>query len=165
VADLEAVVVHRARQPARAFKLAVGGDVAVDEAVLVDGRAGVVGAGDAVIQHPAALLQLAVEELEVAGDIGLADVLGDADRADRVEVGLGDIAVVHVADLGQVLKAFALDGRLRPGRLLRGQGYAERLDALVLGSVPDHAAPAAADVEQAHARLEGDLAGDQVVLV
>ena len=49
--------------------------------------------------------------------------------------------------------------------LLAGQRHAERLDAVVLRRVPDHAAPAAADVEQPHARLEAELAGDQVVLV
>src|SRR5579871_5685548 len=108
VPNLKAVVVHDAREPARALKLPVREDIAVDEAVPVDGRAGVIGAGDAVVQHPAALPQLAVEELEVTGDIGLADVLGDADRANRVEVRLMNVPVVQVPHLGQVLKALAL---------------------------------------------------------
>ena len=41
---------------------------------------------------------------------------------------------------------------------------AERGDAVVLDGVPHHPAPAAADVEQAHARPEVELAADQVVL-
>ena len=36
---------------------------------------------------------------------------------------------------------------------------------MVLGSVEEHAAPAAADVEQAHPRLEPELPADQLVLV
>ena len=38
------------------------------------------------------------------------------------------------------------------------------LHAIVLRGVHDHAAPAAADVEQPHSRLQPELARDQVVL-
>ena len=41
---------------------------------------------------------------------------------------------------------------------------ASDLDAVVLGGVHRHAAPAAADVEQPHARLQRELAADQVEL-
>ncbi len=76
----------------------------------------------------------------------------------------GDLPVVAEADLGQVGQALALDGGLAPRGLLARQRHAEHLDAVLPGGVPDHAAPAAADVEQPHARLEVELARDQVVL-
>jgi tetratricopeptide (TPR) repeat protein len=165
VADLETVVVHLADEPARALELAVGKDVTVDEPFPVDRRAGVVRAGDAVVEHPAADLQLAVEEREVAGNVGLADVLGDADRADRVEVSFLDIAVVRVPDLREVLEAGPLDRLLGPERLLLRQRDAERLDPVLAGRVHDHAAPAAANVKEPHARLQVKLARDEVELV
>ena len=110
-------------------------------------------------------LSLPVQEREVAGQLGLADVLGQPDRADRVEAGLGHVPVVQVADLGQVAQAGLLDGPLGPGGLLLGQRHAEGLDAVLAGRVHDHAAPAAAHVQQAHARPQPELAGDQVELV
>ena len=82
-----------------------------------------------------------------------------------VEVALEHVAVVAVADLGQVGQALAVDGLLGPRRLLDRQRHAERLDAVLAGGEAHHAAPAAADVEQPHAGLEVELAGDQVVLV
>ena len=100
-----------------------------------------------------------------AGQLGPADVLGQPDRADRVELALGHVAVVEVADLGQPAEALLLDGPLRPGGLLRGQGHAERLDAVLPGGVPDHPAPAAAHVEQPHPRAQAQLPRYQVVLV
>ena len=74
------------------------------------------------------------------------------------------VAVVHEADLGEVVEPLLLDPLLGPRGLLARQRDAERLDAVVARGVPDHAAPAAAEVEQALARLEVELAGDQVVL-
>ena len=44
------------------------------------------------------------------------------------------------------------------------QRDADGADAVVLGRVQHHAAPAAADVEQPHARLEPELAADELVL-
>ena len=41
------------------------------------------------------------------------------DRRHRVEAGLGDVAVVAVAHLGQVGQALVGDRLLRPRRLLR----------------------------------------------
>ena len=107
---------------------------------------------------------LPYEEREVAGQLGLADVLGQPDRADRVEPGLGHLAVVQVPDFGQVGQAPFLDRGLRPGRLLRGQRHPERPDAVLARGVHHHAAPAAADVEQPHPWLQRELARDQVEL-
>ena len=74
------------------------------------------------------------------------------------------VAVVAEAHLGDVVEALALDRLLRPGGLLARQRDADDLDAVVPRGVPDHPAPAAADVEQPHARLQAELAADQVVL-
>ena len=73
-------------------------------------------------------------------------------------------AVVHEPDLGEVVEPLLLDRLLRPRRLLARQRHAERLDAVLPRGVADHAAPAAAEVEQPLAGLEVELAGDQVVL-
>ncbi len=94
-----------------------------------------------------------------------ADVLGQPDRGDRVEVALLDVAVVHVPDLGEVVEPLLLDPLLRPRRLLAREGDAERVHAVLAGGVADHAAPAAAEVEQPLARLQVELAGDEVVLL
>ena len=100
-----------------------------------------------------------------AGQVLLADVLGQADRADRVEAGLRHVAVVQVPHLGEPGQPLPLDRRLGPGGLLGGQRDPERLDAVLPRRVHHHAAPAAADVEQPHALVQPQLAGDQVELV
>src|ERR1035441_3326785 len=97
---LEARVVHQRHQIARPLQLPVGEHVPADEPVGHPGRALVVGTGDAVVQQPALGPELAVEEAEVAGQLSLADALGQADRADGIEAGLGPAAVVQVPDLG-----------------------------------------------------------------
>ena len=135
VPDLEARVVHQRDQVAGRLELAVGEHVPVDEPVRPPGGLGAVGTGDAVVQQPPLRLQLAVQEREVAGQLGLADVLGQPDRADRVEAGLRHVPVVEVPHLGQVRQAPLLDGPLRPQRLLLGQRDAERLDAVLAGRV------------------------------
>ena len=112
-------------------------------------------AGDAVVEQPALQAQAVAQEREVRRVVLHPDVLGQPDRGDRVEAGLGDLAVVAVPHLGEVVEAHLLDPLLRPRRLLARQRHAERLDAVVLGRVADHPAPAAADVEQPHARAAG----------
>jgi hypothetical protein len=165
VADLEAGVVHERDQVAGSLQLAVGEDVPVDEPGLADGGPGVVGPGDAVVEEPAAGVQLAEQVCEVGREVVLAHVFGQPDRADRVEARLEHVAVVQVAHLGEPGQPFPLDGGLGPGGLLGGQRDAERLDAVLPCGVHHHAAPAAADVEQPHPLLESELAGDQVELV
>ena len=125
----------------------------------------VVGAGDAVIQQPSLRLELPEQERKIRGQLCLADVLGQPDRADRVELGLGHVTVIQVADLGQVGEAFSLDRLLGPQRLLLGQRDPEGPHPVLAGRMPDHATPAAADVEQPHALAQPELPRDQVVLV
>ena len=165
VPDLEAGVVHQRDQVAGAFQLAVREDIPVDEALRAVRAHGVVRTGDAVVEQPRPRLELAVEEREVSRQVPHADVLGEPDRTHRVEAGLGNVAVVEVADLGELAQSVALDGGLPPGGLLGGQRDADRLDAVLARGVPDHAAPAAADVQQPHSGPQPELARDQVELI
>ena len=91
-------------------------------------------------------------------------MLEQADGGDGVEALLGDVAVVHEADFGQVLEALFLNLGLAPLGLFLGQGHAEGLHA-ALGGVAHHAAPAAADIQVAVALLETKLVEDEAVLV
>jgi hypothetical protein len=84
VADLEAGVLGVGDDAAGADEFAVGEDVAVDEGA--SAAVAVVWAGDAVVQEAAAGLQAVEEEAEVRGVVADADVFGEADRADGVEV-------------------------------------------------------------------------------
>ena len=165
VTDLESGGVHDAHDVSRAGELAVGEDVTVDEAVLVVTLLAVIGTRDRVIEHATERLELGVRECEVRRVVLATDVLGEPDRADGVELGLGHVAVVAEAHLSAALEAALLDGVLGECRLLLGERDADRLDAVVLGGVHDHAAPAAADVEQGHARLQAELAADEIELV
>jgi len=165
VPDLEACVVHERDQVTGSLKLTVGKDVPVDEPLLPDGRLEVVRPGDAVVQQPAAGVQLAVQVGEVGLEVVLADVFGQSDGADRVEARFRDVPVVQVPHLGEPGQPLPLDRGLRPGGLLGGQRDPEGLDAVLPGGVHHHAAPAAAHVEQPHARPKPELAGDQVELV
>ena len=105
-----------------------------------------------------------LQEAEVRRIVAHADVLEQPDRRHRVEAGLGDVAVVAVAHLGQVGQPLVGDGLLRPRRLLPRQRHAGGLDAAA-GGVAHHAAPAAPDVEQPVARLQPQLLEHQPVLV
>lgn len=165
VLDLQALVLHRSDDRAHAGQLTVREHVAVDEAAPLDAGVQVVLPGDRVVQQPAAGHQPRAQEPEVGRVVAHPDVLGQADRAHRVEPGLGDLAVVLVADLRAVPQAVPLDRRLRPLRLVAREGHAERRHAVLAYRVPHHAAPAAPDVEQAHPRLQAELAGDEVELV
>lgn len=99
-----------------------------------------------------------------AGELGFADVLGQADGRHRVEPGLAHVAVVEVPHLGQVRQARLDDRLLRPLRLVARERHADRAHPVLAGGVHDHAAPAAADVQQFHAGLQPQLARHQVVL-
>jgi hypothetical protein len=88
-----------------------------------------------------------------------ADVLEHPDRHDRVEDSR-DVAVVLEGELhGQ-------PGRSPPGEidLLPGHGDADDLRAVALRGERREPAPAAADVEDAHPRLQPDLSADEVEL-
>ena len=97
----------------------------------------------------------------------LADVLAHLDRADRVELRslVRQFAVVLQAHLDPVGRGPARRCGLRRSRAARADSVTPvALHAVVLGGVQDQRAPAAADVEQPHARLQVELAADQVEL-
>ena len=124
----------------------------------------VVGTGDAVVEQHAAGAQLALDEVEVGRVVAHPDVLGQPDRGDGVEPGLAHVAVVGVTHLGQVLQTLTTDRLLGPAGLLGREGGADDVHAPPRG-IPDHASPAAADVEQPVALLEAQLVEDEAVLV
>src|SRR3954452_10652723 len=72
--------------PADAGQFPVREDVPVDEATPHPGRVDVVRPGDRVVKHPPAGPQLGAQEAEVGRVVRDPDVLGQPDRADRVEV-------------------------------------------------------------------------------
>ena len=163
MAHLEPGVLDLADDGAGADQLPVGEHVPVDE------RAGhhpavVARSGDAVVQQPSARNQLVLDEREVRGVLRDADVLGEPDRADRVEPGVADVAVVGVPNLGELLQPFAHDGGLPPLGLLLGQRRPQGVHPAA-GGEADHAGPAAADVEQPVAGPEPQLVEHQLVLV
>src|SRR5690606_21908929 len=97
--------------------------------------------------------------LEVAAIVLRSDMLEHADRVDAVEW-LVELAVVLDADLdGQA--AAQLAGVLR---LFLGYGDADAADAVALGRMLEGLAPSATDVEDAHPRLQAELATDEVQL-
>ncbi len=91
-------------------------------------------------------------------------MLEHPDRADRVERPVVDVAVVLQPDLDPVAEPRLGDPLRRQLGLALRHRHADRAHAVVLGRVHHHAAPAAPDVEQAHARLQVELPADQLVL-
>ena len=144
VPHLEALVLHDRHHRARAGQLAVGEDVAVDETRARDAGVAVVDPGDAVVEQPPPVTQPVAQEAEVGRVVLHADVLGQPDRADRVEAGLADLAVVAVPHLRGAGQPLLRDGLGGPRRLLLRERDAEGRDAVVLDGVAHHAAPAAA---------------------
>ena len=118
-----------------------------------------------MVEQPTLGTQPRGQEREIGAEILRADVLGEPDRGDGVEPGLVDVAVVEETHLGAILQPTLGDGLLRPRGLRGRQRHAQRLDPVVLGGMHDHPAPPGADIEQAVARLEGQLAADQLELL
>src|SRR5690606_10365906 len=136
-------------------------DVLVGEAV---GYGAAPQLADGVEQEQAVIREAAAGDLHVVAVVAAADVLEHADADDAVDlaanVGRLQLAIVLQPELQrQVLVALA---GIR-GLLLR-DGHADRLDAVVGRGVRHEAAPAATDVEHAHAGLQAELAADQVEL-
>ena len=93
-----------------------------------------------------------------------ADVLDHADAGDRVEAGLGQLAVVGDADLDPVGDAGCRGPLPRQPGLRLGEGDPEHADAVARGGVDREAAPAAADVEHPLALAQTELRADQLEL-
>ena len=165
VDDLEAGVVQRRLDEPGRGEVAVGEDVSVEELV----RSGpvvrlVLGDRDLVVEQAAGRLEQLEHLIEVVAVVLRAHMFHHAHRGDAVEVSFRHFAVVHHAQLGQILQPFAPDPLLTVLDLLVRQRYAQCLDA-ALGCGDDQSAPAASDVEHAVAGLEVQLVEHQVDFV
>lgn len=98
VQHLQANVLDLGDDLPRPGQLPVGEDVAVDE-ISCDGRGSIVRPGNAMVEQQAAGLQSRLQKPEVSGIVRDADVLGQPDRRDRVELSFCGIAIVRMADL------------------------------------------------------------------
>ncbi len=160
---LQAGALQREQHPREVLDLAVGkdvtvGEVAADVEALIRGR----DPGDAVVEHAPAGAQHPGDLAAVLVGLGAADVLDHADRGDRVEGIVGEIAVVGDPELGQIPDSgfsCALGRQLGLGRRERNP---ENLRAVLAGGVDAEAAPAAADVEHPLAGLQLELGADQI---
>ena len=166
VARLETGELDARDDTADLVQLAVGEDVPVDEAAPHEARPGTRQrrAGDAVVQDAATGSHQPPQRGEVLVEPRCADVLEHPDRADGVERAVAHVAVVLHPDLDAILEPGLPNRAPRPVGLTLRERDADRADAVVLRRVHDHAAPATADVEQAHARLEAELAAHELVL-
>src|SRR6185312_2429612 len=107
-----------------------------------------------------------MEPGEVAGKIGMPDMLVHTDRNDLVELCLArQVAVVLQADLDLAGEPAPLDPRRRVVVLVAADRDADAPDAVILGGEFEKTAPAAADVEQPLARTQSELLADMVELL
>src|SRR5205823_3274436 len=97
------------------------------------------------------------------GAVARPDMLEHADGRDLVE-GAGELAVILQLDRDPVLEPKPPYLLLRKIVLRLRQRHAMRGDAVMLRGVADEPAPAAADIEEALARLQPQLAADHVEL-
>ncbi len=93
-----------------------------------------------------------------------ADMFEHADRDDPVELAR-HMAVIDQLELYLVGDAAFLGAAAGNLQLLLRQRDAEHLGPGLLVEIQRHAAPAAADIEHGHARLQRELRGDMRLLV
>ena len=135
---------------------AVGKDV-LDHPGIAGGHT--LAAADGVNKGDAALLEAAIDNLHISAIVLVADVLHDADR-DHGVVGAFYLAIVLQAQLDGQAPA-----QLHAQRdLLLGHSHPQHLGAVLFGRILGKAAPAAAQLKHAHARLEANLFADQLEL-
>ncbi|MCY1243611.1 hypothetical protein D9M72_566350 [compost metagenome] len=115
-----------------------------------------------MVKQPAAGPQQVVELGDVTGDLLAADVFGHADGADRIERSVVHVAVVLDPDVHAICQARVGHALARQPCLFIRKCYANDVHAEALGRVKREAAPAAADVQYAHAGLQPQFAADQV---
>src|SRR5438876_3404489 len=100
----------------------------------------------------------------VSVDVRAADVLGHADRGDRIEPLTGEVAVVGDADVDPVGQS----GRRRPLPRERGLPLGQRdagdVGAVLARGVQREAAPPAADIEHALAGAQAELRAHELEL-
>ena len=102
MAHLEAGLLDGRHHRAHLVQLAVGEDVAVDEAGPAQARSLERRSADAVVEEAPARSQQPEHVTEVLAQLRRADVLEHADGADRVVGAVGHVPVVLQTDLGPV---------------------------------------------------------------
>ena len=118
-----------------------------------------------MVEHQPSRAHRAEQPLAVQRQIGMADVLEHADTDRLVEAAiLGQVAIVHQLQRHPVLQALGGDPLTGQRELFAAQGDAEHLGAELAGGEACQPAPAAADIEQAVAGLEPQLAAEQAQL-
>ena len=107
-------------------------------------------------------------DAEVLRQVPKTDVLEHADAGDLVEVrraeALLEFAIIELQDLDAIRQSGVRDTFACQFELAVRQRDADRVHAVVLGGVQGQPAPAAADVEEAFAGAQTQLAADQVEL-
>ena len=91
-------------------------------------------------------------------------MLDHADAGDRVERVLAQVAIVEITQLDLVGEPGSGDALATQLDLGGGDGDAQDVDAILARRMNREAAPSAADVEDPHARLQIELAADEVEL-
>ncbi len=160
VGDLEAGLLDRRHH------LGDRGDVAAREDVFLDpdiGIAGPVEAADRMDQGDAVRSQQVAADVEERPVVIDADMLEHAHRDDGVERAF-DVAVVLEQETRAIRQAAILGALVGDGVLLLRKRHAGDLDTAAVGEVEAEPAPAAADVEHLHPRLERQLRRDVALL-
>ena len=167
VQRLQPAFLQRAQHGADVRQLAAREHVAVDEgAAAVAGLAVVrVGAGDAVVHGPALGLEQAADVAEIGCQVVQPHVLEHAHAGDAVERPVGHVAVVLQPDLDAILQASLAHPLGRQRELVLRQRHAHAARAKVPRRAQHQRPPATADVQQALAGLQPDLAQDVVDLL
>ncbi len=166
VESFETPFLQGAQHGADVRQLAAREHIAVDEMPPAQARLAVegVGAGDAVVHHPAIGLEQAADVAEVAHQVLQPHVLEHAHAGDAVKRRVLHVAVVLQADVDAVLQPGRAHALARQVKLVLRQRHAHALRAKPLRRTQHQCAPATANVEQALARLQADLAQDVVDL-
>ncbi len=150
-------------------ELAQGGEHAAREDVFAhEGVAHfLVVARDGVEEEESAVLEERIGTFVVGLVVVPADVLHHADAHDAVECEtlVRQVAVVDEVDGYLVLETGVVEALLSHLPLLFAERAAVALDAVFLCGLDEQVAPAAADVEELHARLQVELLQDVVDLV
>ena len=86
-------------------------------------------------------------------------MLEHADRNNTVKI-FADLAIIHQSKINFVLEVFLLRAGHRQCLLFFRQGNANNARIQMFSKIKCHAAPSAANIEHAHARLYPQLSGN-----
>ena len=127
-----------------------------------------------MVQQPTSGPEQVVERLEVRPHPLVADVLGHADRRDRVERSVTNGSVVLDADLHPIAEPEVGDPAACVRRLLVADRHTDHVDVVMRGGVDRHRPPPASDVQHPWPRpparlserlvVQAEFAADQLLL-